>query len=445
MKRNFEEKSIRFIAYLITIAFIIGILIPIVFMLTNSFKDNKKVSDSSLSFFPAMSRSVTILVDYSQEKDMSEEKLKDLFLKDSIIALFSTIYELDNDAVFEIVFYAKMDDRYIFKMRAHRMKLQAYLDYAYFTESSASKKLLLSDNNYKKLSDLIGYTFDKEGINEEIPDADLIGKNSFDEKIGTFLYKNYGLSGKYIGTLLASNPLLMLENYIYYFEIPSALYKNIPIVKNFSFFAFLFNSILTISFGILAQIILCSSAAFSLSKLFPKRISNILLLFFLGIGMIPFISILVPQVLIFRSWGMYNNYAALLVPWLIPNGFSVFLFKGFFDRIPNSLFDSIRIDGASEWYSYSRLCMPLSKPIITLIAISTFLGGWNSFFWEWIVSESQNLWTLNVALYNISKVRIIKDNFLMGTSFVMILPVITVTLLLSEKIKQSIVSSGIKG
>ena len=63
--------------------------------------------------------------------------------------------------------------------------------------------------------------------------------------------------------------------------------------------------------------------------------------------------------------------------------------RGFFDQLPQSLFDAARIDGAGNWYSFVKICMPLSKPIISLIALQTFLANWNDFFWAWLVTESK--------------------------------------------------------
>ena len=89
--------------------------------------------------------------------------------------------------------------------------------------------------------------------------------------------------------------------------------------------------------------------------------------------------------------------------------------------------------------------MPLSKPIIALIALQVFLGNWNDFFWAWLVTEKQDLWTLNVALYNISNNVSTKQNALMGIAFVTILPVILLSLIFSKQLKESIMASGVKG
>ena len=117
----------------------------------------------------------------------------------------------------------------------------------------------------------------------------------------------------------------------------------------------------------------------------------------------------------------------------------------FFDQIPGSYFEAAALDGAGSWYLYSRICMPLSKPIISLIALQTFIGNWNDFFWAWLVTEDQNLWTLNVALYNISNNAGTKQNALMGLAVVTITPVILLSILFSRQLKQSIAASGVKG
>jgi ABC-type glycerol-3-phosphate transport system permease component len=216
-------------------------------------------------------------------------------------------------------------------------------------------------------------------------------------------------------------------------------------VAQFSFWIFIKNTVIVIGYAILMEVFLCSLTAYPLSRLLTRKTSNVLTVFFLATMMVPSICIMIPQFMMFKSLGFYDNYFALLVPYLYPYPFYTFLFKGFFDQIPESLFDAARIDGTSEWYNYSLICMPLSKPIISMIALSTFLSNWNDFFWAWLVTEKQSLWTLNVALYNISQNELTKQNFLMGLSIITILPVILLTVIFSEQIKRSVVGSGIKG
>jgi ABC-type glycerol-3-phosphate transport system permease component len=318
------------------------------------------------------------------------------------------------------------------------------VDVGIYKDRMIEKAILLQADRYKASAEDIGYVFDLKGLSYEY-DTEELGKNYVNTVMGEFLTNKYEIEGDFIGTALSKNPLLMLENFVHYFELPRVIYAENPLISKFSFFAFILNTVIVIGWAMLVQILGCTIIAYALSRLFNKKMSRILLLFFMGTMMIPFVSIMIPQFIMFKEMGMYNNYAALLVPFLYPAPFSIYLFKGFFDRLPGSLFDASRIDGASEMFNYTRICLPLSKPIIAVIALQVFLANWNDFFWAWMVSERQEIWTLNVALYNLSKLSTIKPNFTMGLSVVTITPVVLCSIIFSKQIKNSIASSGIKG
>lgn len=439
-----KDKSLKIVAYLITTVFMVMILFSLLFLLSNSVKDNKKIYDFPPRFLPEQAKSLSIVLDYS-DKDFSDSgQLKDTLIKDSVLALYSTTSELDRDSVSEIKFYGEKDGKVIYYVRAHKMALQMQLDYGLYANSVPTSKVLLKDDRYKAAAEDLKYIFNESGIKKNYS-KDLFGKSGLDSRIGIYLKDKFNVTGKLKGITVKKKPLLLLENYKYYLQVPSLLYEANRSIHTFGFLIFIFNTILVTASGILIQIFVCSIAAYPLARLFKKRTANALLMVFLGCMMIPFISVMVPQFMMFKDMGLYNNYGALIIPWLIPHGLNVLLFKSFFERLPQSLFDAVRIDGATEWYSYIRICMPLSKSIISIIALSTFLSGWSDFFWPWMVAQKQNLWTLSVALYNLSRMDQVKLNFLMGTSIITILPVILLTIVFSDQIKQSLASSGIKG
>lgn len=206
------------------------------------------------------------------------------------------------------------------------------------------------------------------------------------------------------------------------------------------------NTLLTLIWTILCQVFVPAITAYPLSKLLSKRTANYVLLFFLVTMMIPFVVIMVPQLLLIKSFGMFNTYAGMLLPALVPAPFNIYLYKGIFDRIPSSYFEAARIDGANEAYTFSRICMPMSKSIVILITLQSFIWGWGDFFWYYLAANKPNLWTLNVAIYTFSQMSgQIKQNFLMGISLATILPVLVLTAVFSKQIKQSIIGAGIKG
>ena len=444
MFKKKSEKGLKVVSYIMTSIFLVLIIIPLIYIISLSLQDESAIYSYPPRLLPPAGESISIVIDYSKYKDKAEAELKDMMLKDSALAMYSTIYEFNKDTIGEVKVYGTIDGKTVYYSRAHGLMLKLQVQYGIYYMSQISSKVLLTENRYKISANKIGYTFNYDGVNKNYDNAKL-GKDRFNSKIGEYLNTNFKTSGMYQGTVVSQNYLLLLENYKYYYMMPQYVYKNFPNIVNYSFFAFMFNTLLTVVWATLCQIILSALTAYPLSRLFSKKVSNRILLFFLATLAIPFVTIMIPQMQLMMSWGMYNNYAGMLFPWLVPAPFFIFLYKGFFDRIPSSFFDAAKIDGASELYTFMKICIPMSKPIVAIIALQAFIGGWTDFFWYFLVANKPNLWTLNVAVYSISQLTQVRQNFLMGLSVVTIIPVLTVAAIFSKQIKNSIVSSGIKG
>lgn len=435
-----KKTKFRTVAYVVTILFSLLILYPFLYICANAMKDSAKIYDTPPKLTPDTPRSLSIVVHYD---DMEQQKLLQTIQQDHIISMLSTIYEMPKESLFEIKFYGVQNGKTIYYARSHRARIDLEKDQGVFQGVAITQQTLANPERIQRTVDSMGYEFDPNGLDRTY-DAQLLGQNDLQPKLAGFLKDTYGLQGKLEGTVLTVNHWLLLESFAYYFRLPSFLYSSNQAVAHWSFFVFLFNTVIVIVWAVVTQVVLCALTAFPLSRLLPKRTANVMLLFFLGTTMIPFVAVMIPQFTMFKSMGFYDNYAALLLPHLLPYGFYVYLYKGFFDNLPESLFEAARIDGATDRYLFFKICMPLSKPIISVIALQTFLSNWNDFFWAWMVTEKQNLWTLNVALYNISKVTSVRPNFIMGLSVLTIIPVLLITILFSNQIKESIATSGIK-
>ena len=385
---------------------------------------------------------MSLVFDYSGQEFESEEALKDQMMQDNVLAMFGTNFKLADQSIMEIQVYGTKDGKTLFHSRAHQMKLQMECDYGIYKRTAIKKEILLHDDRYIRACESIGYEFDADGIDKKVEEG--LG-NNFTEQVSSVLNEKYQTVGKLVSVGDKTKNLLNLESFKYYLDMPAYIYPQSERIVKMGFMTFVINSVIVIGFAMVAQVILCSVCAFVISRQLSKRTGKFVLMFFLGGMMVPFASIMLPQLIMYKEMGAYNNYAALLLPFLYPYGFYVYLYKGFFDQIPGSYFEAAALDGAGSWYLYSRICMPLSKPIISLIALQTFIGNWNDFFWAWLVTEDQNLWTLNVALYNISNNAGTKQNALMGLAVVTITPVILLSILFSRQLKQSIVASGVKG
>ena len=111
-----------------------------------------------------------------------------------------------------------------------------------------------------------------------------------------------------------------------------------------------------------------------------------LFLMYLGILMIPQEVTVVPLFLIMKCLGWLNTYQALILPSAF-TAFGTFLLRQFFLTIPRDFAEAVRIDGATHWHILWKVIVPMAKPAIAVLALFTFIGYWNSFFWPLIVQK----------------------------------------------------------
>ena len=437
-----SERFLKIVAVTVSLLFAALMLYPLVFAVSSAMKDNSQIYKVPPKLLPGKANSVSFVLDYTGQEFQNAEEMKDQMLKDNVLVMFGTNFKFADQSIMEIHVYGTREGKTLFHSRAHQMKLQMECDYGIYKRTAIKKEILLHDDRYVRDCESIGYEFDEKGI-DKVPEEGLA--DDFQDQIAPVIQEKYTTAGTLVSIGNRTKNLLSLESFKYYLDMPAYIYPQSERVVKYGFLTFVMNSVIVIGFAMIAQVILCSVCAFVISRQLSQRAGKFVLMFFLGGMMIPFASIMLPQLIMYREMGAYNNYAALLLPFLYPYGFYVYLYKGFFDQIPGSYFEAAALDGAGSWYLYSRICMPLSKPIISLIALQTFIGNWNDFFWAWLVTEDQNLWTLNVALYNISNNAGTKQNALMGLAVVTITPVILLSILFSRQLKQSIAASGVKG
>ena len=437
-----SERFLKIVAVTVSLLFAALMLYPLVFAVSSAMKDNSQIYKVPPKLLPGKANSVSFVLDYTGQEFQNAEEMKDQMLKDNVLVMFGTNFKFADQSIMEIHVYGTREGKTLFHSRAHQMKLQMECDYGIYKRTAIKKEILLHDDRYVRACESIGYEFDEKGI-DKVPEEGLA--DDFQDQIAPVIQEKYTTAGTLVSIGNRTKNLLSLESFKYYLDMPAYIYPQSERVVKYGFLTFVMNSVIVIGFAMIAQVILCSVCAFVISRQLSQRAGKFVLMFFLGGMMIPFASIMLPQLIMYREMGAYNNYAALLLPFLYPYGFYVYLYKGFFDQIPGSYFEAAALDGAGSWYLYSRICMPLSKPIISLIALQTIIGNWNDFFWAWLVTEDQNLWTLNVALYNISNNAGTKQNALMGLAVVTITPVILLSILFSRQLKQSIAASGVKG
>lgn len=430
------------LAYVLTIVWCGLLLLPLLFLFTSSMKDDLQIYEAPPAFFPEPPKSIAIVLDYTKTAKKGEEALKEALWKDSTLALYSTVYEINKSGVFHVDFYGTIGDRVIYASSAGKIGLQMNMTYLIYDKAQVNRANLLE--KYKQSVDHVGYRFDPEGISATY-DRSRLGDNEFDGQIRAYLVDKYQAEGEYKGSIVRESYMLALQNYAGYWKLPKVLFAKEPMIAKFSFLWFGVNTLIVIAFAIAAQISIDSLAAFALSRLFGKPTAKLLLLYILAATMIPFVAYMIPMYVMFQRWGLADSYWGMLVPHLTATGFFVYLYKGFFDKLPGELFEAARVDGASELRVYFSILMRLSQPVTAVIAITTMLGVWNDFFWPFLIVKKADLWPLNVALYNLSLNANIKQNFIMGMAAISLVPLLIVVAAFSDNLRKGMVFSGIKG
>lgn len=154
------------------------------------------------------------------------------------------------------------------------------------------------------------------------------------------------------------------------------------------------NTLLFCFMAVLAAITINPMAAYALSR-FRLRHSNAFLLFFIATMAFPASVGMIPSFLLMKQLGLLNHLIALILPGLA-NGYSIFILKGFFDSLPEEMFEAARLDGASELTVFTRLVLPVSKPVLAVVALWAFMAAYSNFMGVFIYCPDPDKWTLMV-------------------------------------------------
>jgi len=107
---------------------------------------------------------------------------------------------------------------------------------------------------------------------------------------------------------------------------------------------------------------------------------------------------MIPQFIMLRNMGLLNTFAALVLP-TAANGYMIFLLKGFFDSLPEELYEAAQIEGASELRMFVQITLALSKPILAVVALQAFTFSYMMFLYALVVCPSEEMWLLSVWLF----------------------------------------------
>jgi len=160
--------------------------------------------------------------------------------------------------------------------------------------------------------------------------------------------------------------------------------------------------------------------------------------------MIPMQVLLVPLFQMMASLGWIDSYQALIVPFLA-NAFGIFLMRQGFLDFPTTLIEAARIDGASELRTFYRIVLPVARPQIAALIIYTFISQWNSFIWPLLMLNTEDKYTIPVALNTMIGLSRVDYSGLMLGSLLATLPLFILFLVFQKQFVAGLLGGAVKG
>ena len=234
-------------------------------------------------------------------------------------------------------------------------------------------------------------------------------------------------------------------------RVPPTWWPESPTLDNYrslfgeqSFLRYFFNSAFVAIVITVANVTFSSMVGYALAKL-NFRGKKLVFALVMGTLMIPGMVTFVPLFVLVANLGLVDSYPGLILPFLV-TPFGVFLMRQFIIGLPDDLLDAGRIDGAGELRIFRQIILPLCGPALATLGILTFLGSWNSFLWPLVVAQTQNYYTLPVALALFSNNQQFIPNYgvLLAGATVVVVPVLIVFLIFQRRFIEGIASTGIK-
>ncbi len=224
---------------------------------------------------------------------------------------------------------------------------------------------------------------------------------------------------------------------------PVTFQNYIDVVIKYNFLAFIWHTLLFASILTIGQLIFSTFAAYAFARMeFPGR--DQIFWLYLATLMVPNIVTLIPLFIILRTFGLVNTWLGLVLPFVFGTPFGIFLMRQYFLTIPQDLEKAARIDGAGTMQIIFQVILPISGPIMATLTILTFVNAWNTFLWPLIITDTDNLRVLTVALSAFQGQFSSQWNLMMAATFIALGPLLLLFFLFQKQLVRSISTSGFK-
>ncbi|HHX80824.1 MAG TPA: carbohydrate ABC transporter permease [Acholeplasmataceae bacterium] len=222
-----------------------------------------------------------------------------------------------------------------------------------------------------------------------------------------------------------------------YFSNFVKVFKTIPLLEGFK------NSLIVAIPSIVIGTFVSGMAAYAFAKI-KFKYKNSLFLLMLGVTMIPFPVIMIPQYYIFTRLNWIGTLLPLIIPKLFGNIMMIFFLRQYLQNIPDALIESAKIDGANHFQIFLTIILPLMGPALAAQMIMWFMGIWNDYLAPYMFSsKTPTLPVVIASLVSFTDTRT-ETHLNMAASILSMIPVLVVYAIFQKRIIDSVILSGMK-
>ena len=188
------------------------------------------------------------------------------------------------------------------------------------------------------------------------------------------------------------------------------------------------NTLTYVVLGVVGTVLSCSISAYGLTRI-KWKFRNAVFSIIISSMMLPFAVTLIPLYVMWCNIGITNSLLPLIIPCWFGGAFYIFLLRQFFLSIPFDLDESARIDGAGHLRICMSIIIPISRPVLVVVALFAFLNTWNDFLGPLVYLNSEEKYTLSVGLQLFIGTYKAEWNLMMAAACVVVMPCIIVFLI----------------
>jgi lactose/L-arabinose transport system permease protein len=234
-----------------------------------------------------------------------------------------------------------------------------------------------------------------------------------------------------------------------FLQFPPRLFPGTAFFENFgalqgriNFLQSVGNSVIIAVVYTVLSLLLCSMAGFAFAK-YEFKYKEKIFYTILATLVLPIQLLVIPLFLLMAQMGWTNTFLAIILPWAA-NPIGIFLMRQNMKSIPDALLESARMDGASEFQIFYRIALPTMRSSLAALAIILFLFQWDLFLYPLVILETPDMYTIPVALAQLTGAQRIYYDQIMVAASLAILPMILLFLVLQKQFVSGILAGSLK-